>query len=381
MRLMLFFAAIYAASVATAQQVPTQPIALTIYNQSFAVARTSIDLDLHSGPNEVTTTDVTSMLEPDSVVLRDPSGKRIVRIVEQNYDAGVANQAWLLSKYEGKTINFQISPGQIVQGKIIRAGFQQPYSYNGRYQQGIPSQPLVEVNGQMQFSLPGMPLFPAATDGPLLKPTLRWQIQSENDARFAAELAYITGGLDWEATYNIVAPDNSDVTTTEKADFLGWVTIHNQSGTDFPSARIKLMAGDVAKLQPGSARFNAAKDAVSFSEGVIAGTIPALRKPSTTSTSTTSIAPSLSPTAKSSRSSSSTSPASTSDAPTSTMAPRSRSSSRTPATSMSSAVTVSTPTIAKSPSCRKSKTPKQITSACPCPRAASASIAATQTAR
>jgi hypothetical protein len=249
-RIMFVFAAICAASVATAQQ-PAQPIALTIYNQSFAVARTSVDLDLHSGPNEVTTTNVTSMLEPDSVVLRDPSGKRIVRIVEQNYDAGVVDQSWLLSKYEGKTINFQISPGQIVQGKIIRAGFQPPYAYpyNNPYPNGAPSQPLVEVNGQMQFSLPGMPLFPAATDGLLLKPTLRWQIQSENDARFVAELAYITGGLDWEATYNIVAPDNPDVTTTEKADFLGWVTIHNESGSDFPSARIKLMAGDVAKIR------------------------------------------------------------------------------------------------------------------------------------
>ena len=293
MRIMFVFAAICAASVATAQH-PAQSVggpqgqvlvdgvgvALTIYNQSFAVARTSIDLNLHSGPNEVTTTNVTSMLEPDSVVLRDPSGKRIVRIVEQNYDAGVVDQSWLLSKYEGKTINFQISPGQIVQGKIIRAGFQRPYtySYNNPYPNGVQSQPLVEVNGQMQFSLPGMPLFPAATDGLLLKPTLRWQIQSDNDAHFAAELAYITGGLDWGATYNIVAPDNADVTTTEKADFIGWVTINNQSGTDFPSARIKLMAGDVAKLQPGSARFESAKNVAGFSAGAMGAPLPVSQK-------------------------------------------------------------------------------------------------------
>jgi hypothetical protein len=258
-RITLVFAALCAASVAAAQQ-STQPVALTIYNQSFAVARTSIDLDLHSGSNEVTTTSVTTMLEPDSVVLRDPSGKRIVRIVEQNYDAGVVDQSWLLSKYEGKTINFQIGHGETVAGKIIRAGFQQPaaYSYNGQYQPGIQGQPLIEVNGQMQFQLPGIPLFPATTDGLLLKPTLRWQIQSENDARFTAELAYITGGLDWEATYNIVAPDNPDVTATEKAEFLGWVTIHNQSGTDFPSAQIKLMAGDVAKIRQGFGPANGA---------------------------------------------------------------------------------------------------------------------------
>ena len=232
-----FFAAFFAAPLVFAQQVPNQPVALTIYNQDFAVARTSIDLDLHAGMNELTTTEVTSMLEPDSVVLRDPASKRPIQVVEQNYDAGVVNQDWLLEKYVGKTINFQVSPGQIVEGKIIRAG-------------GSQQQPLIAVKGQMQFQLPGLPLFPSATDGLLLKPTLRWQIHSENSAHIAAELAYITGGFDWQATYNVVAPESADVTAEEKADVLGWVTIHNQSGSEFPQARIKLMAGDIAKIMP-----------------------------------------------------------------------------------------------------------------------------------
>ncbi len=261
----LLFAAVLAVPFAAAQQNPSRPgvptdrsssvgpVALTIYNQDFAVARTSIDLDLHSGLNEITTTGVTSRLEPDSVVLRDVTGKRVVHVVEQNYDAGIVNQDWLLDKYEGKTIDFQIGPGQIVQGKIIRAGYQRPAEYGpqGQYVQQQIAQPLIEVNGKMQFQLPGLPLFPAATDGLLLKPTLRWQIQSEKADRFNAELAYITGGLDWEATYNVVAPNNSDVTGEEQADVLGWVTIHNQSGSEFPQATIKLMAGDVAKIQPG----------------------------------------------------------------------------------------------------------------------------------
>ena len=76
-----------------------QPVALTIYNQNFAVARTFIDLDLHAGTNEITSSEVTSRLEPDSVVLRDPSGKRTIHVVEQNYDSAVVSQEWLLEKY------------------------------------------------------------------------------------------------------------------------------------------------------------------------------------------------------------------------------------------------------------------------------------------
>jgi hypothetical protein len=222
-------------------QLPTanqEPVALTIYNQDFAVARTTFDLDLHPGLNEITTTRVTSMLEPDSVVLRDAASKLPIQVLEQNYDAAIVNQEWLLQKYEGKTIDFQVSTPQGLQprpGKIIRAGFtrQASYAANGQYINPQQAQPLIEFEGHMQFSLPGLPLFPSATDGLLLKPTLRWQINSTSPEHLTAELAYITGGLDWDATYNVIAPQTADVTAAEKVDFIGWVTIHNQSGTDF----------------------------------------------------------------------------------------------------------------------------------------------------
>ncbi len=253
----LTLAVLFTAAFAHAQE--SQPVALTVYNQGFAVARTTIDLDLHPGINEITTARVTSMLEPDSVVLRDPSGKRAIHVVEQNYDAAVVSQEWLLEKYEGKTIDFQVNTPQgtqTVAGKIIRAGFnrQPAYTFDGQYQNGQQAQPLIEVSGKMRFQLPGLPLFPSATDGLLLKPTLRWQIDSDAAAHFSAELAYITGGLDWDATYNVVAPESSDVTGNEKADVHGWVTIHNQSGTEFSQARIELMAGDVAKIAPQQGR-------------------------------------------------------------------------------------------------------------------------------
>ncbi|MGB6975745.1 MAG: hypothetical protein WBD67_13765 [Terracidiphilus sp.] len=252
-------ATLASAALAAAQQPaqqPAQPVALTIYNQNFAVARTSISLDLHSGINEVTTTQVTSRLEPDSVILRDPSGLHPVHILEQNYDAAIVTQDWLLQKYEGKTIDFELRTAQgaqIVPGRIIRAPSQNQAQYNdnGQSYQTQYAQPLVEVNGRMEFQLPGMPLFPVSTDGLLLKPTLRWQIESAQPEHFSAELAYITGGLNWEATYNVVVPNQADVTGPEKTDVLGWVTIHNLSGSDFPDARIKLMAGDVAKIANG----------------------------------------------------------------------------------------------------------------------------------
>jgi hypothetical protein len=250
-----FAAILFAASVAAAQQpaTPEPPTtALTIYNQNFAVARTTLNLDLQAGINNVETNQVTNQLEPDSVILRSlgqtrDSAKPSFRILEQNYEAAVVTQDFLLQKYEGKTIEFELSPGTNVEGKIIRAPSMHQNQYGGFEQ--TPA--LIEVKGQMQFQLPGMPLFPATTDGLLLKPALRWQIASEKPQKVDAELAYITNGLNWEATYNVVAQSGgAALEGAEKANLVGWVTIKNDSGADFPKANIKLMAGDVAKIEP-----------------------------------------------------------------------------------------------------------------------------------
>jgi hypothetical protein len=227
---------------------------LTIYNENFAVVRDTVPLDLKEGVNDVSFTDTTSHLEPDSVILRDPSGKVDLQILEQNYRNDPISQDLLLSLNEGQTIDFLVQqagkPDQVVQGKIVRSGYVAPsqnFDQFGNLIQNIPgsSQPIIEVNGKLQFTLPGLPLFPSLGDDTILKPTLNWKLQAPGAAKLDAELAYITQGMSWQADYNVVAPENSDT-----IDIVGWITMNNQSGKNFTNAAIKLMAGDVNKIQP-----------------------------------------------------------------------------------------------------------------------------------
>jgi hypothetical protein len=234
--------------------------ALTIYNQNFAVVRDTVPLDLKGGVNEVKYGDMTAQLEPDSVILRDPAGKLKLQILEQSYRNDPVSQPFLLSFYEGKMLEFFVretnKPDHAVQGKIIRSG----YGAGGQNQ----TQPIIEVDGKLQFSLPGEPRFPALGDDTILNPTLTWKLNSSAAGKFDAELAYITGGLSWHADYNIVAEEKSDI-----IDLVGWVTFDNQSGKTFRDAKIKLMAGDVNKVQPQSApmmRAFAAKSAMAMDE-------------------------------------------------------------------------------------------------------------------
>jgi hypothetical protein len=236
---------------------------LTIYNQNFAVVRVMVPLDLKKGVTEIRLTDMTSNLEPDSVILRDPQGKHAFQIVEQSYRADPVSQGLLLALNEGKTIDFLVQTGdktETVQGKIVRSGYT-PATANYVHTQygmqqvgnGGPEQPIIEVGGKLRFGLPGTPLFPSLSDEAIVKPTLNWKIQSESAGHVDAELSYVTGGLNWDAAYNVVAPETSDL-----LDLVGWVTMRNLTGKVFENARIKLMAGNVNKIQMGRGVFASA---------------------------------------------------------------------------------------------------------------------------
>jgi len=238
--------------------------ALTIYNQDFAVVRDTVNLDLKSGTNNVEFLGVTAHLEPDSVILRDPASRHNFQVVEQNYRADPVSQDLLLSLYEGKTIDFFVQrqdKTEIIQGKIIRSAYVPHWAALRRYGQDYGmrqmaygdvryNQPIIEVDGKLRFQLPGLPLFPSLADDTILKPTINWIIYSKKAASFNAELSYVSGGLNWEASYNVVAPEKGDT-----LDLTGWVTIDNQSGKTFDNAKIKLMAGDISKIRPGETRY------------------------------------------------------------------------------------------------------------------------------
>lgn len=230
--------------------------ALTIYNQDFAVVRGSVALDLKPGINEVRVQDVTARLEPDSVILRDPSGRVPLQILEQGYRNDPVSQGLLLAMNEGKSIDFLVrepnKPDRTVTGKIIRSGYASPGSLSLRAGQSRFSppnpdagEPIIEIDGTLRFGLPGQPVFPSLGDDAILQPQLTWMLKSAKAETVDAELCYLTGGMSWEADYNLVAAAEGS-----ELDIVGWITMENRSGKTFENARIKLMAGDVNKLQP-----------------------------------------------------------------------------------------------------------------------------------
>lgn len=229
---------------------------VTIYNQDFALVRESRTLELQRGIGEVRFSEVTALLEPDSVILRDLGDPGGLRILEQNYEGEAVSEGYLLRQNEGKVLRFvSTNPAtgeQVIRsGRLIRSGYE-ARAYGRRFANSRASMPatpgdhspIVEVDGAIQFFLPGRPLFDALGDRAILKPTLIWSLEAERGGPHDLEVSYLTGGMRWEATYNLIAPEQGD-----RYELVGWVTLTNRSGTSFDDARIKLMAGDVSKLQ------------------------------------------------------------------------------------------------------------------------------------
>src|SRR5262249_47332805 len=188
LRLLSSILVILACAVLNAQSAdPSSQPAVTVFNDNFAVVRQTIPLDLKAGINQITFNDATAHIEPDSVMLRDPAGRRALRILEQNYRNDPLSQELLLFLNEGNVLEFETGRwvddqgrehNPKVQGRLIRSGYQG---------QGTP---IVEVDGRLQFQLPGTPVFAALGHDTILKPTLNWLLETDKPGSSIAELSY-----------------------------------------------------------------------------------------------------------------------------------------------------------------------------------------------
>ena len=221
--------------------------AITVYNGNFGVVRDTVPLELQPGITEQSYSGVTTQLEPESVILRDPTGRVALSVLEQSYRGDPVDQAKLLQMFEGKTIRFlkNVDGKEVIEsGKIVRA----PSTVMTTNQYGSSQQrqldPIVEIDGELMTRLPGTPLFPSLGDDSILEPTLSWKLHADQAAKIDAQLSYLTGGMTWKSDYNLVLPEEGDLVT-----LTGWVSIQNNTGTTFENASIKLIAGDVNKVQ------------------------------------------------------------------------------------------------------------------------------------
>jgi hypothetical protein len=91
--------------------------------------------------------------------------------------------------------------------------------------------------------------FPDLPGGLNTRPTLVWDIQSPSGGTHKTRVTYQTGGITWWADYNLIFNEGADA-NSGLLDLSAWVSIINQSGATYPDTKLKLIAGDVNRVQP-----------------------------------------------------------------------------------------------------------------------------------
>jgi hypothetical protein len=93
--------------------------------------------------------------------------------------------------------------------------------------------------------------FPTLPGGLMTRPTLVWDVSAENAGRENTRVTYQTAGITWWADYNLQFTEGANA-NSGFLDVGAWVSILNRSGTAYPDARLKLIAGDVQRAQPAA---------------------------------------------------------------------------------------------------------------------------------
>lgn len=242
---------------ATQPAVPAQRFSLTVYSSAdpatfdpkgddqpnygrptplpgYGVVREIRSIDLKDGENTLRFTDVASGIDPTTVSflsLTDPAG---TAVLEQSYEFDLVSSLKLLQKYVDQEViverSAQGGKTEIIKGTLLSA----EGSLVVRQEEGN----VRIINGYTGIQLAG-------AAGLITKPTLVWDVTTHKAGKHDAQVAYQTSGLTWRADYNVVLNENDT-----KVDLGAWVTVVNRSGASYPDARLKLVAGDVQRIQP-----------------------------------------------------------------------------------------------------------------------------------
>ena len=217
---------------------------LTVYNQNFALVKDYRDIPLKSGRSTVFLDDVAALIDPTSVhfkSLTDPGG---VGVLEQNFRYDLISKSNILDRMVGKKIKFR-KDGVTREGILLNPVTNYVRSGNSSHKTNTHEFAVQTDEGVLLTSL-GEVIVNEVPEGLYPRPTLMWNLISDKGGTHKTEVSYLTDNVKWDCDY--VAVINDDDT---EIDLTGWVTLDNQSGASYENARLKLVAGDVQKIEPG----------------------------------------------------------------------------------------------------------------------------------
>jgi hypothetical protein len=208
-------------------------VAVTVYNQNLALVRETRALNLdRAGIGTLRFMDVPSQINPRTVHVQ-PLAAGGPAVLEQNYQYDLISPEKLMEKYVGRDVEI-VEQANDLTTRTVKATL---LSTNGG--------PVYKVGDRIVIGQSGRVTLPDLPADLVARPTLVWTLDAAKSGAAPAEVSYLTDGMNWSADY-VAVVDADD----KKAGLSGWVTIDNHCGAAFADATLKLVAGDVRRVQP-----------------------------------------------------------------------------------------------------------------------------------
>ena len=210
-----------------------EAVAVTIYNHNLGLVKETRSVSLPHKSGELRYADVASHIIPASVHVRSLTSADKFDVLEQNYEYDLMNPDKLLDKYVGKEItivdfNEYNNQKQEIQAKLLS-------NNDGQ---------ILKIGDKIYLGHPGYRALPQIPENLIAKPTLMWRYGNRGIAKQQLEVSYLTNRISWQADYVLVIGKDD-----RTGDLGGWVTIDNKSGATYPNATLKLVAGDINRVE------------------------------------------------------------------------------------------------------------------------------------
>lgn len=203
-------------------------LVIAVYNNDFAVVKDIREVELPRGLVELEYQDIPAGIEPSSIIVGGD-----LDLIEQNYRYDLLSKGTLLERYIGRQIKYSRT--------LVTDDGIETIVRDGTLLSIGPE--IVKFGNEIEIAPEGTISLPALPEGMTTEPTLVWLLENSRKGSRSVETTYITGGMSWQADHTLLLNEEGvlDLTT--------WVSLENNSGASYEDATLKLIAGQVSRVE------------------------------------------------------------------------------------------------------------------------------------
>src|SRR4030043_371074 len=210
-----------------------QNVAVTIYNSNVGLEKAPRLIDFKPGIHKLKFMDVAAKIDPTTVHIKSLINGSSLNVLEQNYEYDLLSPQKLLEKFVGQKVQLATINPETKKEEIVEATLLSTQGGN-----------IFQIGNKIHLGHYGRVLLSKIPENLIPQPTLVWTLENRLSKPQKLEASYLTSGMNWKADY-VAVLNKSDTLT----DLTGWVTIDNRSGATYQNALLKLVAGDIHRVQ------------------------------------------------------------------------------------------------------------------------------------